>query len=119
MLGGLGSVLGRLLSENIMSYTDIDCPYCGHGQDVCHDDGQNYAEDETHEMECYECEKTFVFSTSISFCYDSSKADCLNGSDHKYEATHTYPKERTKMRCVDCDKTRPCTKEEMETALAR
>ncbi len=51
---------------------DIECPYCGHNQDVCHDDGQGYEEDETHVMECEGCDKAFVFTTSILYCYSPS-----------------------------------------------
>lgn len=31
----------------------VECPYCGAGQEICHD--------EVHEQECDECAKTFVF----------------------------------------------------------
>ena len=31
-----------------MSCSDIECPYCGKGQDVCHDDGFGNAEDVAH-----------------------------------------------------------------------
>ena len=82
---------------------DITCPYCGHEQEVNHDDGFGCTEDITEEMECSECEKSFVFRTSIHFYYSPSKADCLNGSDHKYEKTFTSPVCATKWRCVDCD----------------
>ena len=63
---------------------DIECPYCEAGLEVCHDDGQGYDEDRAHEMQCSACEKHFVFYTSISFHYRPSKADCLNGSPHKF-----------------------------------
>ncbi len=98
--------------------SDIKCPYCDHEQEVCHDDGENIGEGETHQMECYECEKTFVFNTSISFFYEPAKADCLNGKDHKFKAIVTYPKELTKMRCIDCDEIRACTEDEMTVVLA-
>lgn len=89
---------------------DINCPYCNHGQEVCHDDGEGYSEDEAHQMECYECEKTFVFHTSISFDYEPEKADCLNeGGNHDFQTTCTVPREYTKMRCSVCEETRPCT----------
>lgn len=95
-------------------YKDIDCPYCGHSQDVCHDDGENYCESSTHQMECYECEKMFVFTTSISFNYYPEKADCLNeDGEHTYKATSTFPKQYTRMRCIDCDEERDCTADEM------
>jgi len=27
---------------------DVDCPYCGESQEICHDDGFGYSEDEDH-----------------------------------------------------------------------
>jgi len=61
---------------------DIECPYCGKEQDICHDDGHGYEEGVRHEEECEECEKTFIFLTTISFDYEPYKADCLNGEPH-------------------------------------
>lgn len=71
--------------------SDIDCPYCGHSQEVCHDDGFGYKEGINHEMECYECEKNFVFQTCISFDYYPEKADCLNDGEHNFKPTVTFP----------------------------
>jgi len=89
--------------------SDINCPYCNHAQEVCHDDGEGYSESESHQMECYECEKTFVFYTCISFDYTPLKADCLNeGGDHDFQPTKTFPREYTKMRCSMCDEERRC-----------
>ena len=62
--------------------SDLECPYCGAENEVCHDDGAGYAEDEAHEMECGECEKSFTFQTHISFSYHPEKADCLNDGNH-------------------------------------
>lgn len=81
---------------------DLDCPYCGHSAEVCHDDGANYKEGVLHEMECYKCEKTFVFEICISFDYTPDKADCLNGSPHNLK------KGRNKhwpdyVSCQDCE----------------
>ena len=81
--------------------SDIECPYCGVMQEICHDDGYGYAEDETFQQEC-DCGKIFTFTTSISFYYDAKKADCLNGGEHDYKPTVTSPKEYTMMRCEDC-----------------
>lgn len=63
---------------------DLECPYCGAGHDVCHDDGFGYAEGVNHEMECDECGKTFVFTTCISYTYHPEKAPCLNGGEHQF-----------------------------------
>ena len=94
--------------------SDITCPYCDHDQEVNHDDGANYDEDKTNQMECYECEKTFVFQTCISFDYYPEKADCLNGGNHDFKATHTVPRQYTKMQCTACNDKRDCTADEMQ-----
>lgn len=62
--------------------SDLECPYCNAELEVCHDDGFGYDEGKAHEMECYECEKVFTFQTCISYDYEPSKADCLNGAPH-------------------------------------
>jgi len=82
---------------------EVTCPYCGADQAINHDDGYGFEEDSKHEQECYVCEKTFVYTTAISYNYNVYKADCLNGSEHKYEKTHTDPVCATKWRCTDCD----------------
>lgn len=84
--------------------SDIECPYCGEDQDICHDDGQGYAEDTLHEQQCGDCEKNFVFTTSISFYYEADKADCLNGAEHNMQpvistARNIFPDWK---RCKDC-----------------
>ncbi len=33
-----------------------------------------YDEGETHAQECRDCEKTFIFTTSISYYYDAAQA---------------------------------------------
>lgn len=91
---------------------DLECPYCEKELDINHDDNFGYQEGVKHHMECYHCEKSFVFETSISFYYEPEKADCLNGSEHDYQLTHTYPKEFSKMRCSMCDDERGLTDEE-------
>ncbi len=85
---------------------DVECPYCGEWQEINHDDGYGYEENEVHEQCCDDCGKNFAFTTSIMFSYESSQADCMNGGEHNYRATHTHPKIYTKMRCTDCDETR-------------
>jgi hypothetical protein len=80
---------------------DITCPYCEEYVDICHDDEFGFSEDVAHEMECSNCEKNFVFYTSISFSYDPRKADCLNGSPHhikSYEGD-TYKRDT----CLNCE----------------
>ena len=81
---------------------DVECPYCGEGQEINHDGGYGYEEDRTHEQECGNCEKTFIFTTSISFDYEAEKADCLNGENHKYARTNTYPRIWARLQCKVC-----------------
>lgn len=61
---------------------DLECPYCGAGNEVCLD-GQGYEEEINHEMMCESCKKNFTFQTSVSFYYEPSRADCLNGGQHE------------------------------------
>lgn len=98
--------------------SDVKCPYCGHEQDIDHDDGYGYEEGKMHQQECSECEKTFAYQTGIIFHYWPRKADCLNGADHEYERTFTYPRELTKMRCNVCWQKRDPTDEEMAKILS-
>jgi len=83
---------------------DMQCPYCNAWQEVCHDDGFGYEEGERHETECSECDKAFVFETSIVFYYESFKADCLNDGEHKLQRVHSTARyDPPWMRCEDCD----------------
>lgn len=91
---------------------DIECPYCGDGQDIDHDDGYGREEGETHQQECGNCDKTFAYTTSVTFYYEASEAPCLNGSPHNFKETkHDYSFLTKKdgrnflltRRCKDCD----------------
>lgn len=90
--------------------SDINCPYCDAEIEINHDDGAGYAEDEIHEQRCDECDKMFVFTTSIHFSYSPSKADCLNDGEHRYKRTTTFPPEFARMRCEDCGDEKPIDK---------
>jgi hypothetical protein len=85
--------------------SDIECPYCGAGKKIKHNDG--YDEGEIYQQECSECEKTFAFTTEISISYLAYKADCLNGSPHNYRRTNTYPKWAARERCTTCGDEKP------------
>ena len=97
--------------------SDVNCPYCGQEVEINHDDGYGYAEDETYQQDCDKCDKTFVYTTAILFIHEASKADCLNGGEHEWKASCTYPKECTCMVCSMCDKRRKPTAEEMKKIL--
>lgn len=97
---------------------DLECPYCGEYNEVCHDDGAGYHEHQRHEMQCDACDNYFVFTTAISFDYTPAKADCLNGKPHRLCESKTYPKWRAKMVCQDCDYSERLPAERMVQLLA-
>ena len=94
--------------------SDVECPYCGADIEICHDDGFGYEEDLRHEYECPECEKMFVFTTSISIYHEAFSADCLNDAEHKWKLSCTYPRKHSRWICEDCDAEKPATREEIE-----
>lgn len=96
---------------------DANCPYCGSGQEINHDGGYGYDDSETYSQDCVDCGKTFAFTTYFIIGHETHKADCLNGAEHKYEPTRTYPVEYTKMECASCGETRKPTKEEMNSIM--
>ena len=93
---------------------DTKCPYCGADVEINHDDGYGYEEDKIYEQDSPECEKVFTYTTWISFSYETTKADCLNGGEHDYKKTLTYPVRFAKMRCSVCGHERPLTAKELE-----
>lgn len=95
----------------------VDCPYCGHVNEIEYSEGHGVDEGVLHEQECSGCEKYFVFSTHITFSHEAKKADCLNGGEHDYKPTCTYPIEFTEMACTMCDHRRKLTDDEMKELL--
>ena len=89
------------ITEKYNMRKDVECPYCGVDIYISHDD-YSCEEDEKREQECRECQKVFVYTTTMTTHYDATKADCLNGAPHKYKRTKTYPPEYARMRCTDC-----------------
>lgn len=86
----------------------LECPYCNHRQDADHDDGYGFTEDRAHDMSCEECRKKFVFYTSITYNYETHKADCLNGSPHDFQTVIKMFGEQNIERCTMCEEERPC-----------
>ncbi|MDP4224859.1 MAG: hypothetical protein Q8910_00615 [Bacteroidota bacterium] len=85
-------------------YSDVDCPYCGVGQEINHDDGYGYEEGEVYTQECSDCGKTFTYITEISFYYEAEQAPCQNGEDHNWQPIKGCPEEyyAGKKRCSWC-----------------
>lgn len=94
-----------------------NCPYCGEEVEINHDDGYGYSEDEVYQQECGYCDKTFVYTTYIHFSYNLHKADCLNGGEHKWKPSITFPKEYTRMYCTECDESRGLTDSERQEIM--
>lgn len=97
--------------------SDINCPYCDANQDINHDDGYGYEENVKHEQRCSKCGKYFTFTTHRTRYYEVQRADCLNGSEHKWRRTYTFPIEFTDMECDTCDKRRKPDEKEMAQIL--
>lgn len=86
-----------------MSANDVECPYCGADNEICHDDGYGYDEGVLHHQECGACGKTFAYKTSISFYYEAYAAPCIDGdAEHDWKETKTIPKCFRRMRCSVC-----------------
>jgi hypothetical protein len=98
---------------------DLECPYCEAGQRVDHDAGAGYAEDCKHEQTCTACQKTFTFTTTISYNYEPAVADCLNGGEHPWKMSKTWPRRATRWCCTDCDATKALTEGELADLLAK
>lgn len=96
---------------------DVNCPYCGAGQEINHDDDYGFIEDEIFNQDCSKCGKTFIYRTFITLDYEANKADCLNGEPHNYKPTNTFPKEYTQMRCDMCGDERRPTEYELKNIL--
>lgn len=96
---------------------DVKCPYCEKLQEINHDDGYGYEEDELHQQECSDCDKSFTYTTGIIYIYKAFKADCLNGAEHEYKQTCTFPVECTRMRCQNCAEERQPTEDEWKIIM--
>ena len=59
-----------------METPDYICPYCGAGHEECYDDWEFVRDLEgSTEIECYECERTFLVKRSCVFYYESSSIE--------------------------------------------
>ena len=86
---------------------DAECPYCGAEIEISHEDGYGLEEGTIFNQECPRCWMVFAFTTSVSYYYDTKQAPCLNGGEHKFKRTVTFPAEFARMRCSVCGEERP------------
>ena len=77
-------------------YYDVKCPYCGKEQVIDHDDGYGYGEDIKHDQDCIGCDKSFKFTTSISYNYEVFCED----AKHDLEICGTKAQI---LQCKNCD----------------
>lgn len=87
-----------------MADYDVECPYCGKGQEICHDNNYGFDEGVRHTQECSDCERMFAYYTSIVLSYTAKKAPCENGEEHQWEELTAYP--WPVWRCRFCGETR-------------
>jgi DNA-directed RNA polymerase subunit RPC12/RpoP len=86
---------------------DITCPYCGYVFDC---DSEFITDDGNEEhIECYKCDKTFIYTTNYSITFSSKKCDCLNNGKHnyKYNSKHKNLQDNKNYElyvCKDCGK---------------
>ena len=95
---------------------EVECPYCDKTFNVDLE-GSQYEDDNISECECKFCDKNFVFTTSIMITLNSSKADCLNGSEHYFKPAHICPVHSSTVRtfmCNNCGYTKQFSIDEIE-----
>jgi DNA-directed RNA polymerase subunit RPC12/RpoP len=71
--------------------SDVECPYCGTGQEI--------NDDYDHQQVCFLCGKIFIFKDG-----EAAAADCLNDGDHDWERILGAPPEyrANHYRCIQC-----------------
>lgn len=77
--------------------SDVKCPYCGSEQEINHDDGYGYDEGDEYEQDCPACNKTFKFTTFISFSY---AVECQEGDHDMQPFGDKWP---DMYKCSKCD----------------
>ena len=55
----------------------VICPYCGYAYETCYgyEDFPELYDEDDHEIECYECGKTFVLETTVSYSWETRRID--------------------------------------------
>lgn len=84
---------------------DIECPYCDILQDINHEDGYGYQEDELCQQTCISCDKTFGYTTGILYVYTPHLMPCANGGEHELRDMRGIPSEdfHGMKRCIHCN----------------
>ena len=90
----------------------VECPYCEFDNEVSHDDWENYTEEKYTETQCWECDKYFQISTSISYYHEWYKLPCSNCEPDKWKQIIWWVE-----RCKYCDDKRYTKEEERKKAI--
>lgn len=90
---------------------NTECPYCGHEEDVCNEDGFGTDENETYRMECGGCGKTYGLTMTIHYHYETKQVKCFNGGEHEWKRPSYRPPacEYTTKGCHYCETTKVVT----------
>lgn len=63
--------------ESVDTWSDdyVICPYCGAAMEtnLGYEDFPEIYEEGDHELECEECEKTFILNTHVSYSWETEK----------------------------------------------
>jgi hypothetical protein len=74
---------------------------------VDHEFSDGWDEDTYYEIQCYECEKMFGYTMSISFYYEPHIVKCFETGEHEYKETQRQTLQSKKIiiheRCIHCD----------------
>lgn len=49
---------------------DVKCPHCGYEQNIDHDGGIGWTDDEEFDQFCEECEEEFTCQTFVTYSYE-------------------------------------------------
>ncbi len=94
-----------------MSERKVNCPYCDKVMRINHE--YDFEEDELYEALCRACDKSFVYSMTISIDFSVRQADCLNGEPHCFKKTKTLPECAARLRCPICGAEKPIPVDEL------
>ena len=90
------------------------CPYCEKSIEIYCDE---FIDGETSNQKCEYCGKVFAFGVKIVTEYHLKKAPCLNGGEHDWELSYTFPGCRHWVECKNCGKSRSCSQIELQELI--
>jgi hypothetical protein len=76
---------------------ELVCPYCGY------EHSDSWERSDEGDFQCFECEKSFVYTSYTSRTFTSHQAPCLNGGEHDWGNFTNLPECKIRY-CRVCDK---------------